>query len=179
MKYTTLLILLLLTLTAQAQFNESVGVFTASHYKETNYDIIHTDKNGGVVWRIPSYSTSDELNDDTYSICGYTEVKNNKITSNPDDYDYWFVDKESILNVDLSPNPAINTVVITVDKLVDGLQAFLYSTDGVMILNCKITEYYTTLNLPKLSNGMYFIKIYTSNEPFKIYKLCVLQNSFY
>jgi hypothetical protein len=179
MKYTLLLILLVLTLTIQAQSNESVGIFTPKYHKETNYDIVHTDRTGVVVWRIPSYSNELELNDNVYSICGYTKIKNNKITSNPDDYDYWLVDKEIILKTDISPNPAINNVTITIDKLVDDLQASLYSIYGVLILNYTITEYYTTLNLPKLSNGMYFIKIHASNKPFKIYKLCVLQNSSY
>jgi hypothetical protein len=180
MKYTLLLILLVLTLTIQAQSNESVGIFTPRYYKETNYDIVHTDRTGVVIWRIPSYALDEfELNDNSYGICGYTSIKNNKIISNPDDYDYWLVDKEITLNTDIYPNPATNNVTITVDKLVDDLQVSLYSTDGVLIINSKIIKYYTTLNLPKLSNGMYLIKIHASNKPFKIYKLCVLQNSSY
>ena len=180
MKYTLLLILLVLTLTIQAQSNESVGIFTPKYDKETNHDIVHTDRTGVVIWRIPSYALDElELNNNSYGICGYTNVKNNKITSNPDDYDYWFVSKEIILNTNLNPNPATNNVTITVDKLVDNLQVSLYGIDGVLILNSKITECYTRLNLPKLPNGMYFIKIHAHNEPFKIYKLCVLQNSSY
>lgn len=181
MKYTLLLILLILTLTTQAQSNESVGLFTPRYYKDTNYDIVHTDRTGIVVWRIPSYFAPDEfeLNDNSYGICGHTNIKNNRITSNPDDYDYWLVDKEITLNTNIAPNPAINNVIITIDKLVDDLQVSLYDINGILIFNSKITEYYTTLNLPKLPNGMYFIKIHACNEPFKIYKLCVLQNSSY
>jgi hypothetical protein len=178
-KLLLLLILPVLTFKIQAQSNESVGIFTPKYYKETNYDIVHTDRTGTVVWRIPSYSDEFELNDNTYGICGYTKIENNKITSNPDDYDYWLVDKEIILNTDVFPNPAINNVTIAIDKLVDDLQVSLYSISGVLIFNSEITEYYTTLNLPKLPNGMYLIKIHIYNEPFKIYKLCVLQNSSY
>jgi hypothetical protein len=49
MKYTLLLILLVLTLTIQAQPNESIGIFTPKYDKETNYDIVHTDRTGVVI----------------------------------------------------------------------------------------------------------------------------------
>ena len=65
-KYALLLILLVLTLTIQAQSNESVGIFTPKYDKETNYDIVHTDRTGVVIWRIPSYALDElELNNNS------------------------------------------------------------------------------------------------------------------
>jgi hypothetical protein len=185
MKYIILIILFLTFSTkVKSQYNESIGIVSTSYYKSTNiedYDIIHTDDLGIVVWRVPSYFSDEifDLNNESYNILGYTEVKNNKILSNPSDYDYWLVKKDEPVISVISPNPAINNVNIFINQLVENLQISVYTTSNLLVYNTQIIDYHTNLNLSKLSNGMYFVRLHTDEKLYKIYKLCILQNNYY
>lgn len=183
MKKIILILLLFITTNLQAQFKESLGLVSVINSRLSNintngYDIVRTNKSGIVVWQTLSPSSSDIINldEEAYNLLGYTTIKNNKITSNPSDYDYWLIQKEIILNASLYPNPTANEITIFIDKIIDNLQLSIFDDKSSIIYNMKIYDLYTNIDLNSLPNGMYFIKLHTNKELFKTYKLCVLQN---
>lgn len=188
MKYIIFILFLLFSTQVYSQYRESVGIGSVNNprvsreVENDSYYMVRTNQTGIIVWRTLTPSKADIFNLDeaSYILLGYTTLKNNRITSNPSDYDYWLIKKNtSIFNTALYPNPALNKVTIFIDKLIGNLQISVFNTQGVLVYNTEISDFYTIINLDNLENGIYFIKLHTNIELIKTYKLCVLQNHSY
>ena len=106
--------------------------------------------------------------DEGYIIGGFSYSNNGDVIGNHGESDYWIVKlsdntgiTESIKrDINIYPNPANKTIII------DGLQAGkieIINLQGQVIKNINITEERTTIDISKLSGGIYTMKIKTND----------------
>jgi len=138
--------------------------------------LVRTDINGNIIWFKELGQSNNFLDDtkDSYIIYGYTKLKDNKIISNPNDYDYWFIDNQSITNVEVFPNPSNRFVTILFNSEINGDNIFyLYDYSGKLIIE-KIINNNITLDFVNIPKGVYMYKINNNNENKKIGKIIII-----
>lgn len=68
-------------------------------------------------------------------------------------------------NIQLSPNPAVNFLNVYVSQKVDENAGILiYDNTGRQVLNYRLYENKTTVNVGVLSSGLYIIKLSNGKE---------------
>ena len=138
--------------------------------------IVRADISGNVIW-FKGLDESNNILDDTkdsYIIYGYTKLKDNKIISNPNEYDYWFIDNQSIDNVEVFPNPTNRFINILFNNEINGDNIFyLYDYSGKLIIE-KIINDNITLDFFDVPKGVYMYKINNNNENKKIGKIIII-----
>jgi hypothetical protein len=144
-----------------------------------DYDIIQTDQEGNILWRkaITNSSIPFDSTQSTYMVYSQTTIKNGKITSCPGDYDYWLVKRDTAINANVYPNPAINQLYVTLDAFMDNIQFELYDLNRKLIFFRQLNNYTTLIDLPNMANGIYTFKIFTTNKLIKTGKVCIMQNT--
>lgn len=156
--------------------------FKMSQKRAKDYLFVRTDPSGGVVWikSLDDLNSTDEntMNGtiDLFIVAGRTKMINNKITSNPYDYEYWFVDKkDSITNVIVFPNPTNNEINILTDLNLQEteLQMMMFDSKFSIVENTNITQNRHVVNMSQIQSGIYFIILKTNkqNKLIKITKL--------
>lgn len=178
---TILLLTLCLTLNCFGQ-KETIGILNNTSYSRTEddptieYNIIRSDIDGKVIWikdLITTISPTFDATLDLYNIYGYTTIDNNKITSNPGDYDYWLVIKTKNIESFIYPNPTQSNIFVFSSDLSNNTQIVLFDVNGKEVLREKLIDYTTHIKLPSLSQGTYLYKIKNNNLTIKTGKLCV------
>jgi hypothetical protein len=106
-------------------------------------------------------------------VYGYTTINNNKITSNPGDYDYWLVVKTKNIESFIYPNPTRNNVFVFSSDLSNNVRIILFDINGKEVLRERLIDYTTNIRLPFLSQGTYLYQIQNDNLTIKTGKLCV------
>lgn len=169
MKKLLILGLLTLTLNCYSQTTiESVGEVGSLVFSIKDsilleeYIIVKTDSEGNIVEEFSPKGMNDIffLNKESdYSLYGYTTSIENKILSNPSDYDYWLVKKSDEFIVELFPNPTNKNVTIVIKNLRTPLIFNLLDLSGKIIFNENIINNITNLNVSDLSKGIYLYEI--------------------
>lgn len=166
-----LLILGLLTLTMNCYSQtmiESVGevgslVFNVKDsILSEEYVIVKTDSEGNIIEKFSPKEINDIffLNKESdYSLYGHTTLMQNKISSNPSDYDYWLIKKSDEFIVELFPNPTNQNVTIIIQNLKDPLIFNLLDLNGKIIISKNMINNITNLDVSDLSKGIYLYKI--------------------
>lgn len=152
------------------------GLDYYSNCNEINdYDIVRTDQNGNILWRL-SLSSDIVFFDSTqayYMALGYTYEKNNRIISNPTDYDYWLVPKLKNIDFNIYPNPNLGTFNIINYNNEDEIQYEIYDPCNRLVLKNQLINISNTVNINNYSKGVYFIKIFKNDEILKFQKICI------
>jgi len=178
-----LFILLMIGISSAYAQQEIIGTETTAGMRLSSqvidYDIIHTDQEGNILWRkaITNSSIPFDSTQSTYMVYSQTTIKNGKITSPPCDYDYWLVRRDTIINANVFPNPATTSIYVTLDSFVDNIQFELYDSNRKLIYFRQLNNYTTFIDLPNLANGIYMFKIFTSDKLIKTGKVCIMQNT--
>ena len=179
--FITLCCIISFTFNSFAQQNETIGLMSGTSYTrveddQAEYNIVRSDVNGNVVWVNDLITTSPGVFDitlDLYMVYGYTTINNNKITSNPGDYDYWLVVKTKNIESFIYPNPTRNNVFLFSSDLSNNVRIILFDINGKEILRERLIDYTTNIRLPFLSQGTYLYQIQNDNLTIKTGKLCV------
>ena len=79
--------------------------------------------------------------------------------------------KETDIKISLSPNPALDYVVLKTDKLLDNMSLRLFSADGKEVLFQPIEKDETTISLDTLKGAAYFLVVYVDSYQIKSYTL--------
>ncbi len=76
-----------------------------------------------------------------------------------------FEDVSLLKNVELYPNPAITVINVKMSTaLINNAIIELYDATGKLIMQQKVTNEFTSLNINGLSNGIYSVRVITDNE---------------
>lgn len=176
----TLIVAMLLLSNIYAQQSESIGSLAGTSYTrigadDVEYNIVRSDESGRIVWikEIMSNTNAFDVTLSLYMVFGYTNISNNKITSNPGDYDYWLVIKTKNIESLVYPNPARSNVFVFASDLSNNVRIILFDTNGREILRERLVDFTTSVKLPPLSQGMYLYKIENDNLTIKTGQLCV------
>lgn len=186
MRKLLLLIFLLISGKVYSQ-NEIYGYYENDQYKMSqrncnNFLFVRTDHLGNVVWlkTLHDLNSNDEttMNQmvDKFIVAGRTKISENKITSNPYDYEYWFVRKQdTISNYNVFPNPTKEGTILFTD---------LNLTENVLTMNIvdvsyrvlsteRIVQNQHQIDLSGFRSGIYFIQLITDkqNKLIKIIKI--------
>ena len=70
---------------------------------------------------------------------------------------------QSIAGLFIYPNPSNSTVSIKVDELNKNMNYSVVNTMGQLVLQGKLTNLVTTLNVSSLATGVYIINVTTEN----------------
>jgi len=181
MKRAIAILLCIFCFTLNSFAQETIGTMSGTSYARigddaTEYTIVRSDKDGKVVWikdLITTSSSSFDTTLDLYMVYGYTTLTDNRITSNPGDYDYWLVVKTKNIESFIYPNPARSNVFVFSSDISNNVQISLFDVNGKEILRERLVDYTTSIRLPSLSQGTYFYKIENDNLIIKSGKLCV------
>lgn len=139
------------------------------------YFLVKTDQNGNITWKISFLGSNPNFDDKSefYLIAGFSNEKNGKILSNPSDYDYWLVPIKSKYEFSIFPNPNLGLFTLYSEFFNNSTQFTIFDSSNRVILNSKITEKNTLINLKNISQGSYFLKIFDENEILKFEKICI------
>lgn len=74
------------------------------------------------------------------------------------------IEKTTLNEITISPNPVTDKTVITLDKAYNNALVTITDINGKKISEQKMAEQQTTLDLSNYAKGLYFIKIYSNNE---------------
>jgi hypothetical protein len=177
MKQYIIIFLILIGTTANAQI-ETIGTHEGIRYDilfnvNEDYDIVKTDREGNVIDQISEFNNNNvDTTKESYIVFGYTNIINNKITSQPSDYDYWLVLKD-IFEYELYPNPTKDIIFLFTTET--NVIFELYDLRGQRIFKETINNHFTNLNLGFLSQNIYTYRIINQNNQIKkIGKICVL-----
>ena len=175
-----LLAVMLLANSIYAQQNEAIGALTGTSYTrlgtdDIQYNIVRSDKEGHVVWikELTNNTNTFDVTLNLYMVFGYTNLSNNKITSNPGDYDYWLVVRSKNIESLVYPNPTRSSVFVFASDLSNNVRITLFDTNGREIMRERLVDFTTSIKLPPLSQGMYLYKIENDNLTIKTGQLCV------
>lgn len=181
MKYFILSFISMLVINTSICFSqEAIGLNDGLYYYSNcnyieKYDIVRSDENGNIVWKLTTQNNFQPLDStqDYYIVFGYTQEKNNKITSNPNDYDYWLIEKKLTYEFNIYPNPNLGNFFIFSNNLKNDLKFEIYDSLNRLIINNQINKNLTEVNLNNLSRGIYCVKIFDNEKIFKFEKICI------
>ena len=115
------------------------------------------------IWR--RFKSTPDLNGDSYPDLLVTDSKSIKWFENPGVYEK--PDLDSPFEVNIAPNPTKNSIqVITEEEIVD-VQVF--SGSGILITSN--ISYHNIINMEDFQNGIYFIKIFSSQNRSQVLKV--------
>jgi hypothetical protein len=181
MKYFIIFFISMLVFKTSISFSqEPLGLNDGFNYftncNQTNeYDIARTDQYGKIIWKL-SINDNQQLFDSTqdfYIVFGYTFEKNGKITSDPNEYDYWLVPKNKGNEFLIYPNPNLGSFNILNLSSEQNVEFEIYDSLNRLILKNNLPNYFTVIDLINISKGFYYLKIFNNNETLKIEKICI------
>lgn len=178
MKQYIIFFLILIGIQSHAQTKETIGTQEETKYSvlfniNENYDIVKTDEKGNVICKVSQFNNINiDTTKESYIIFGYTNVINDKITSQPSDYNYWLVLKD-IFEYELYPNPTENIIFLFTTET--NVEFEVYNIRGQILYKKTIHESFVDIDLSFLPQNIYIYRITDSNnQTKKTGKICVL-----
>lgn len=164
----------------QVDQTEMLGLESGSAFRlfegSLNYRIARTDEAGKIVWMADPVNNDLPINfnEPSYIVYGYAKSQAGRIIGDPTSYDYWLVDRESISQAEVYPNPTKSEVTVFVTDPGESAVFTVYDTRFREILQYRLTDYTNVIPLINFSQGIYVYKITNGKTLIKGGKLCVL-----
>lgn len=79
--------------------------------------------------------------------------------------------KETDIKISLSPNPALDYVILKTDKILDNMSLRLFAADGKEVLSQPVEEDETTILLENVKGTAYFLVVYADSYQIKSYTI--------
>jgi hypothetical protein len=74
--------------------------------------------------------------------------------------------------VSVTPNPTVDFVILKVNKdIINAIQYMVYDMNGKLLFNKQISGKETEISFNKLSNSVYFIKVFEGMKELKSFKI--------
>lgn len=136
-----------------ALYSDGTNLFASTRntnnaYKSTDDGNTWTDLSYGLAGKISSFTV---LNNKLYATIG---TEKNVFFYNLGSS---FTEQNDLININIYPNPAENSLFIDGINHNDNLNIEILSIDGKQILSQRLKE--NSINIEKLSSGIYFVKI--------------------
>lgn len=81
------------------------------------------------------------------------------------------VDNASLIDISLFPNPTNELVIMKLESFISDLNYILYDNKGKSILNGKIVENETALDMSLCAAGEYHLSLFRDQEKFQSFKI--------
>ena len=154
MKYIYLLMLLIVSVTSNAQTIEREVVSSNGNFYSNSAGQLSTTLGEPVISTVNN--GTNELTQ------GFQQTK---ITvTGIEDYQTEF-------NMNVYPNPVSEQVTIEIKEIKEAISFSIYTTEGKLIMTSKLTELQTKLNIEGFAKGNYFLNITEQNKIIKTYKI--------